>query len=130
MSWIQILVTLIGVSLIASVGIFFFGASTSGVNAFVEGERQRVRITVKRGYAPSLVTLQRGVPAVLEFFRDEDDPCSERVVLDGFNQNVFLPPFTATEVELLPDREGSFTFACGMGMLRGRILVSEPRIES
>jgi len=117
----------------AGAGILFVGtllralgktrASSSFEAAIGSEPVRRLRIHVKGGYEPELIELDRGIPVVLEFEREEDDPCSERVILDGFNRNVYLPPFEITEVKLVPEDEGSFEFACGMGKLKGRIRV-------
>ncbi|MCB1161567.1 cupredoxin domain-containing protein [bacterium] len=109
--------------LIVGAAVRASGRREQSALATADGGVQRVRIRVERGYDPEVITLRAGLPAVLEFQREEDDPCSERVILDGFGRNVFLPAFQTTAVEIQPNRTGSFDFACGMGMLKGRIVV-------
>ena len=125
MDALQILVTIAGLALIAGTAVFFFGRREQTALATADGGVQRVRIRVERGYDPEVITLRAGLPAVLEFQREEEDPCSERVILDGFGRNVFLPAFETTEVEIQPDETGTFDFSCGMGMLKGRIVVRD-----
>jgi plastocyanin domain-containing protein len=35
-----------------------------------------------------------------------------------------LPALTETVVELTPDKAGTFPFTCGMGMLKGQLIVN------
>ncbi|MEO5580414.1 MAG: cupredoxin domain-containing protein [Gemmatimonadaceae bacterium] len=37
-----------------------------------------------------------------------------------------LPAFKTTSIEFTPDKAGEFTFACGMNMVRGKLVV-EPQ---
>ncbi|MEX2420420.1 MAG: cupredoxin domain-containing protein, partial [Actinomycetota bacterium] len=84
---------------------------------------QEVEITVKGGYAPSLIRVQAGVPLRLIFDRQETGECTSRVVFPDFKVNRSLVPFTRTTVDLLPERSGEFGFACGMNMVHGTLLV-------
>jgi len=34
-----------------------------------------------------------------------------------------LPAYKTTPVEFTPDKPGEFTFACGMNMVRGKLIV-------
>lgn len=84
---------------------------------------QEVQITVDGGYSPSVVRVAKGQPVRLVFDRREKSPCSNEVVIGEFGIRRTLPPFAKTTVEFTPDRAGTFSFACGMNMLRGRIEV-------
>jgi Cu+-exporting ATPase len=101
---------------------FFFGPRKTG-RADLENGVQVVRIKVQGGYTPDLVQVTRGMPVRLEFDRQEAGDCSSRVVLPDFKVNQMLPAYQTTTVELLPEETGSFGFACGMNMLRGRLVV-------
>ncbi|MBC8367162.1 cupredoxin domain-containing protein [bacterium] len=125
MDMYSIIVSVIGVGLIVFILRYFLSGPDSIEIATIALDQQHVRIRVKGGYEPALVVLRRGVPAVLEFFRDEEDSCSERVVLHAFNKSAFLPAHESTRVEFTPDRTGKFAYNCGMGMLTGEILVKE-----
>ena len=73
-----------GVALIALTLWYFFGeraqaeakASASGV--------QETTITVKGGYQPDIVVVQRGIPVRLNFRREETSSCSEQVIFGDF----------------------------------------------
>jgi len=118
----EILVTGLGVALIASLSWFFFGPKR-GRRAEVRGGMQEVEITVKGGYSPNLIRVKEGVPLRLIFDRQENSDCSSRVVFPDFGVSRSLAAFGRTTVELMPARVGEFGFACGMNMLHGTLVV-------
>lgn len=121
----QIAVTLIGILAIAWVNYYFFAAGRrAAVTATPEGTGpQRVRIEVKGGYSPALIKVHAGRPVRLEFFRNETNGCTEEVVLPDFGIRTFLPAHQTTPVDFTPQKPGSYEFTCGMGMVRGRVVV-------
>jgi len=123
----QLVVTLLGVIAIAWVNYYFFVAGRpAAVAAAGEGPGpQRVRIELMGGYSPAVVKVRVGHPVRLEFFRNETNSCTEEVVLPDFGIRTYLPAHQMTAVEFTPKRPGSYEFACGMGMVRGKI-VAEP----
>ncbi|UYZ64873.1 cupredoxin domain-containing protein [Hymenobacter weizhouensis] len=120
----QLLVTLGGVALMGFVGWFFFLAPHQ-VAAAVSSSTgvQQVDITVKGGYSPDVIEVEKDKPVQLNFYRDEDNSCSEELLLPDFNLRRELPPFQTTAVELLPRQAGTYEFTCGMHMLRGKLVV-------
>ena len=90
-------------------------SSSSGV--------QEVDIIMKGGYSPDVIEVERGKPVQLHFYRDEENSCSEELLMPDFSIRRDLPAFQTTLVELLPQQAGTFVFACGMGMLRGSLVV-------
>ena len=109
----EILVIIGGVGLIGLVLWYFFG------------ERQKVSasFTVKGGYSPDVIVVKQGAPVRLNFYRDETSSCSEQVVFGDFGIAKELPAFKTTPIEFTPEKTGEFTFACGMNMLRGKLIV-------
>ena len=87
------------------------------------GGVQEVAITVKGGYSPAVIEVERGKPVQLSFYRDEENSCSEELLMPDFSIRRDLPAFKTTLVELLPQQAGKFEFTCGMGMLRGSLVV-------
>jgi plastocyanin domain-containing protein len=119
-----IFVLVSGVLLIGFVVWFFFmGEGERGEARADESGVQKIRVTVKGGYTPDVIVLKKGVPVELDFYRDEAAGCSERVVFPDFGISRSLPAFETTPVRFTPEREGEFTFTCGMSMLRGKLVV-------
>jgi Cu+-exporting ATPase len=104
----------------AAMAWFFFGPKKTRV-ADLDHGIQVVRIKVQGGYSPDMIRVVRGVPVRMEFDRQESGDCTSRVVMPDFRINQTLPAYATTAVELVPDRVGSFEFACGMNMIRGRL---------
>ena len=84
---------------------------------------QEIKVTVKGGYSPDVIVVKQGAPVRLNFYRDETSSCSEQVVFGDFGIAKDLPAFRTTPIEFTPDKTGEFTFACGMNMLRGKLIV-------
>ena len=120
----EIIVTLSGLALAAFVVWYFFFSARQTASAVSSSSGvQEVDITVKGGYSPDIIEVERGKPVQLSFYRDEENSCSEELLMPDFSIRRDLPAFKTTLVELLPDRPGRFEFTCGMGMLRGSIVV-------
>jgi plastocyanin domain-containing protein len=121
----QIAVTLLGILAIGWVNYYFFAAGArAAVAATADGSGpQRIRIEVKGGYSPALVKVRAGRPVRLEFFRNETNGCTEEVVLPDFGIRSFLPAHRTTPVEFTPQKPGNYEFTCGMGMVRGKVVV-------
>lgn len=118
----QIAVLLGGAALIAFILWFFFG-KRDGAPAATRRGVQEVEITVEGGYAPGTIHLAAGVPARLIFHRVETATCSEEVVLPDFGVRQKLPAHQRTAVEFLPEKPGRYPFTCGMGRLRGTLII-------
>ncbi|HKQ99863.1 MAG TPA: cupredoxin domain-containing protein [Pyrinomonadaceae bacterium] len=122
----EILVVIGGVIAIAFSLWYFFGERERAAASVDEAGVQEIKITIKGGYSPDVIVVREQVPVRLNFYRDETESCSERVVFADFGISKHLPAFQTTAVEFTPDRAGEFTFMCGMSMLRGKLIV-QPR---
>ena len=80
-------------------------------------------IRVEGGYQPDTIVAQAGQPLRITFHREDESPCSDRVVFPDFGVTAALPRHEDVTVELLPEDAGEYGFECGMGMLRGRLIV-------
>lgn len=89
----------------------------------VESGVQDVTVIVRGEYRPSVVQVVRGVPVRMRFVREEDEPCSGRVIFSGFGIDRRLLPFSETLIEFVPETVGEFLFTCEMGMYRGWLIV-------
>ena len=92
----------------------------------MEGEldpRARAALAPGTVEAGAVVEVERGRPVRLTFDRQEDNPCSEEVVLAPWGIRRFLPAHQQTTIEFTPAESGRFEYTCGMSMLRGTIVV-------
>jgi plastocyanin domain-containing protein len=80
-----------------------------------------VEVTDK-GFEPSGLKLKAGVPARMTFTRKTDETCAKEVVIKEYKINRDLPLNEPVTVEFTP-LKGEFTFACGMGMIKGKLIV-------
>ena len=111
--------------LIAAVNWYFLGPRPATAAAAVASAAGTAAITIRveGGYSPSAIEVPQGSRVRLTFDRREDNPCSEEVVIPDFSIRRDLPAFAQTVVEFTADAPGRHEFACGMGMLRGSIMV-------
>lgn len=120
----EVFVLVAGALLVGFVAWFFFmGEGERGEARADASGVQRIRVVVKGGYSPDVVVVKKGSPVVLDFYRDEASSCTEQVVFPDFGISRSLPAFETTAVRLTPEREGEFTFTCGMSMVRGKLVV-------
>jgi plastocyanin domain-containing protein len=103
----QIFVILSGIVMTILIAWYFWFAPKTQTRVAVSASgAQEVAITVKGGYTPDVIVVQKGRPVRLTFTRQESSACSEMVLFPDFNHKL-----------------GEFGFQCQMGMLRGKLIV-------
>src|SRR3990172_6791176 len=120
----ETVVTIGGLGASAFLAWFFFGPKQAQA-AQVRGNVQEIEVTVKGGYSPEIIRVQKGIPLRLVFNRQEAGDCRARVVFPDFQVSKTLPAFAKTTLEFIPDKPGEFGFACGMNMLHGTLIVED-----
>jgi plastocyanin domain-containing protein len=125
MTSMQWIVSAGGLGLIAWVNYYFFLAGRRVGAAALSAGVQRVSVTVDGGYEPSEIRVRAGLPVRLDFDRKDRGSCTDEVVLGDFGIRTFLPPGRITPVQFTPARPGTYQFTCGMGMLHGKLIVTE-----
>ena len=123
MDTVEVIVLVGGVAAIAFVLWYFFGPKERVAAAVGEAGVQEIKVVVEGGYAPDVIVVKRGHPVRLDFYRNETASCSDRVIFGDFGIARDLPAFKTTSIEFTPDKTGEFTFACGMNMMRGKLVV-------
>jgi plastocyanin domain-containing protein len=124
MSTAQIIVTLAGLLAIAGVAWFFWGPRGEGITTGVTSSGfQEAMILVKGAYNPDVIVVEHGKPVRLTFLRQETAACSEKVLFPDFKQTAELPEGELVPIEFTPQDPGEYEFTCGMGMLRGKLVV-------
>ena len=80
-------------------------------------------ITSKDGFTPQEISFKKGQPVKLAFYRVDAENCASEVVFKELNIRKKLPVGEIVTVDLPTDKSGEFSFACGMDMYRGKIVV-------
>lgn len=84
-------------------------------------------ITVKvedMGYTPDRIAFKAGVPAKIIFDQHGTTECAWDVMSKDLGIKLTaLPEGEQTAVEFTPEEAGTYTFTCGMDMLKGTVIV-------
>ena len=101
------------------------GPAPSGAGAAAPGADvvREITVVIDGGYAPDVITAEKGKKVRILFDRREDAACSNEVVFPDFNIRRKLTAFKTTAIELTPMKAGTFSFVCGMEMLKGTLIV-------
>jgi RND family efflux transporter MFP subunit len=88
---------------------------------------QTIGVTIgPGGFSPQRIELETGVPARLVFTRTTESTCATKVQIPAFGvEPTHIPMNEPTAIPFTPENTGSFTFACGMNMITGTLLVVE-----
>jgi plastocyanin domain-containing protein len=111
------------VSYITVFGLLLLCFEGSGA-AVPKPRKQSVKITVtEKGFEPVALRLKKGIPAQLTFVRTTDATCAKEIVVPEFNINRALPLNERVVVVFTPKKRGTYSFVCGMDMMRGQLIV-------
>ena len=86
---------------------------------------QEIKVTVKGEYSPDRIVVKKGRPVKLLFYREDDSECTAQVVFPELNVKQELALKKDTAVTFVPEKEGEFIFACGMDMMKGKLVVEK-----
>jgi plastocyanin domain-containing protein len=75
------------------------------------------------GFEPAETQIPKGRPVTLVITRKTDQTCATEVVFASLNQRYALPLNQPVRIALAPQQEGSISYACGMNMVGGKIIV-------
>lgn len=118
MSIDKIIVTIAGILGILFTYWFFLKKKEKEVE--IKGE---VNITVSGGYSPEVISIPVGKTTKITFLRTDPTECLSEVVLPDFRIKRELPLNQKVTVEITPEKEGEYGYACGMNMYHGKIVV-------
>jgi RND family efflux transporter MFP subunit len=79
--------------------------------------------STERGYEPDRITVRAGGPVRLTFVRTTDKTCGTEVIFPSLKIRRPLPLNEPVVIEFTPAKAGEITFACGMNMLTGAVVV-------
>lgn len=110
------------IALIILINWYFLGPKRAAVvSAPSSGGAVDVTVRVEGGYSPSVIEVPAGSRVRMTLDRQEDNPCSDELVIPDFGIRRELPAFAKTLVEFTAT-PGTHEFKCGMGMLHGSIV--------
>ena len=99
-------------------------AGGGSADANQEPPADAIRVTVSgAGFEPSRLDVERGRPVKLAFIRHDANNCGDEVVFSKLNVRAKLPVGKFAVVEVTPQESGELAFTCGMGMMRGALVV-------
>jgi manganese oxidase len=83
-----------------------------------------IKVTVsKDGYTPAKLTVKAGQPVKLAFTRTDEENCGGTVLFPKLKISAKLPVGQTVLVELPAQEKGELSFACGMNMLKGSLVI-------
>jgi plastocyanin domain-containing protein len=106
--------------LLLAATLFAVGGPDAGAKPRVQTARIEINA---QGYQPATFKLRRGVRARVTFVRTTDATCVRDIVLPDISVRRELPLNEPVVVSFTPKKRGSFTFVCGMNMMRGELIV-------
>lgn len=115
----NIIVTTIGLGLIAAIYWFFFGKKEESVTA-----EESITIAVNGGYKPNIIRLKQGKTTTLTFVRKDPNTCLEDFYIPDFKIKEYFPMNKPVSITLTPPSKGTYGFHCGMNMYQGKIEVT------
>jgi len=102
------------------------GGAIALVSNVVEAHTRTVKIRVdKDGFSPSSIDVEAGHKLNLVFNRAGSDNCGNVVVFPKLKIRKTLPVGKDVIISLMPREAGNITFTCGMGMMKGSIIVAD-----
>ena len=115
----------IGALLIAAITLSAAAFDHDGQTAWAAEQEAAQTATVEindKGFEPGSLKLKAGAPAKVTFVRKTDETCAKEVVIKDYKIERKLPLNEPVTVEFTP-RKGEFVFACGMNMVKGKLIV-------
>lgn len=104
--------------------------TTKAAPATAKGDKkssktQQVNLTIDGGYEPETLEVVKGVPVTVKVDRKDASKCSEEIVIPEFGVKEKLPGNAKSEFTFTPTKTGTFEFHCGMGMMKGKLVVKD-----
>lgn len=99
-------------------------ASAPAPTATSADDVQTIDLEVSGGdYQPASFNVQAGKPVRLNVTRDDKPTCGDVFTIPSQNISKPIPVNQVTTIEFTPQQAGDLEFTCGMGMMKGKIVV-------
>ncbi len=83
-----------------------------------------IKVTISgKGYTPGTINVKKGQKVRLLLTRTDEKNCGSEIVFSSLNISETLPLGKTVTVEFTPQEAGEISFTCGMGMMKGKIVV-------
>ena len=89
----------------------------------VDGVQQLTVAATDRGYEPSIMIAQAGMPIQLTMETNRTFGCSRAFVIPSLDVQEILPETGQVPLQLPSQAEGQIRFTCAMGMYTGVIII-------
>ncbi len=100
--------------------------TTDPIENEAESSAKTIKVTVSgKGFTPEQVSVKKGHLVKLAFYRADADNCGSEVVFPKLNIKRALPVGKTVTVSFTPTGSGEIAFACGMNMMRGKVVVTD-----
>lgn len=86
--------------------------------------RQIATVTINGGYSPAAVAVKQGKPVELTFTGGKNIGCGGTVVFKTLKISKEVATGESVVIKFTPKKKGEIPFTCGMGMLRGKVIVN------
>jgi len=124
-------IILIGIFLLVAIRNYFSNAPVTGsgsivqdVNAGNDKDVQVVNLGIKDyNYYPNTINLKYNVPAKIVVDTNKVKGCLQSIVIPDFGIRKFVKA-NDNIISFTPNKKGTFSFSCSMGMGFGKIVVS------
>lgn len=80
-------------------------------------------VVSENGFMPQEISYKQGQPLKLAFYRADDKNCGSEIVFKDLNIKKKLPVGKVVLVDIPTDKANKFSFACGMDLMKGKIVV-------
>jgi len=77
----------------------------------------------EKGFSPDSVTLKQGAEATLRFTRTTNETCADKVVFPDLKIEKDFPLITLVDVPIATTESHTYSFQCGMGMYKSKVVV-------
>ncbi|MEK6938958.1 MAG: sulfite exporter TauE/SafE family protein [Nanoarchaeota archaeon] len=99
--------------------------SDSSSGLVIKDGYQEIRMTVgSSGFSPNKFVLKKGVPVKWIITGAQLNGCNNKIQVPAYNLNFDVKPGEQT-IEFTPDKVGTISWSCWMGMLRGAFVVTD-----
>jgi len=116
----MLIINLLGMALIGFIVWWFWLYSAKEAAELFD----ELSIRVENGvYQPARIKIRAHQKTTLHFFRVDESPCAEKLMLPDLDINEDLPVKTSHSIELPAMAPGEYAFHCQMQMYQGVVIV-------